>query len=134
MAIGQGFHAKPSPTLGSLPAGLKCHPLLFKGRVQQSLSAFTQAPVEVLRGLRKATSLLLKRSRTAGELPVEFDGKPFIVCGRSIRQVYVIKPEPGHCSWQDFETVDVYESPHSYFVHTVRVFVKGHILSKFKPC
>ena len=23
MAIGQGFHAKPSPTLGSLPAGLK---------------------------------------------------------------------------------------------------------------
>ena len=27
MAIGQGFHAKPSPTLGSLPAGLNAGPL-----------------------------------------------------------------------------------------------------------
>ena len=28
MAIGQGFHGKPSPTLGSLPAGLKAGPPL----------------------------------------------------------------------------------------------------------
>ena len=55
-------------------------------RVQQSLSAFTQAPAEVLRGLPKATSLRLKWSKTAGELPVEFDGTPFIVCGRTMRQ------------------------------------------------
>ena len=55
-----------------------------------------------------ATSLLLKWSKTAGELPVEFDGKPFIVCGRTIRQV--CKSELRHCSWQTFDTVDVCES------------------------
>ena len=71
--------------------------------------------------------LFLERSKTVGELLVEFEGKPFIVRGGTIRQVS--KSELRHCSWQDFETVDVCESPHSHFGHTVRVFDKEHISS-----